>query len=373
MAGHIEGRIWSSEQDLFINGVVRWNDQGRITSVDSVPSAPKRFIVPGFIDLHVHGAGGSDTMDASSEALEQISGQLPRYGVTGFLATTLTATPGDLAMAVQAVGTFQPRGNQAEILGVHLEGPYIDPDHRGAQPLSRIRPIDRQEIEDLVQRSAGRVRLITIAPEMEGALEQIAWLRDQGIRVNLGHTGASLETAEAALDRGANGVTHLFNAMPSLHHRDPGLVGLALSDPRMFVEVIADGVHIHPHVVRLVFEACRGRVVAVTDGISAVGLPNGKHRLGELTVDVDEKAVRLPSGTLAGSKLTLDQAYRNLLSWGISESQVIDSLSHTPWSRLGQVDRGRIASGQWADLAVLSEGREVEATLLRGHFIFQSD
>jgi len=368
--GQIEGQIWDSARAEFVGGVLSWNPEGIIDAVRTAPSSEALFVVPGFVDLHVHGSGGRDVMDASPEALTTIAVQLARYGVTGFLATTLTATAQDLARAVDAVAAYKESDQGAHILGMHLEGPFIDPEHRGAQPQERIRSMDQREMQDLLRRANGCIRLMTMAPEMPGGLEGISWLVEQGVRVNIGHTGATLEAAEEAIDRGADGVTHLFNAMPALHHRSPGPVGLALSDPRVFVEIIADGVHIHPRVVKMAFAAAQGRMVAITDGISAVGLPPGKHHLGELTVDVDEVAVRLPSGTLAGSKLTLDQAYRNLVSWGIDEAVVIPSLTETPWRRIGMKGHGRLISGLSADFVVMNRDRRVLQTVRRGRPIY---
>ena len=371
MVGQVEGQIWDSEQGSFVSGVLRWDQRGVIESVQPAKTDRAIFVVPGFIDVHIHGAGGSDVMDATPQALKNISHQMVRYGVTGFVATTLTSTPKDLAKAVDAVRAFQDDGRGAQLLGLHLEGPYIDPDHRGAQPPDRIRPMDRAEMEDLLARGRDFIRIMTVAPEMPGALDGIAWLVEQGVRVNIGHTGCTLDVAERAADLGADGITHLFNAMPGLHHRNPGPVGLALSDSRMFVEIIADGVHINPHVVRMVYQAAEGRVMAITDGISAVGLPPGKHHLGELIVQVDERAVRLPSGTLAGSKLTLDQAYRNLLQWGVGEASIVRSLSETPWARLGFGGRGHLAPGLPADLVVLNEERTVLETIRQGQTVYQ--
>ena len=291
---------------------------------------------------------GRDVMDASPEPLTTNWVQLVRNEVTGFLATILTATAQDLARAVDAVAAYKESDQGARILGMHLEGPFIDPEHRGAQPQERIRSMDQREMQDLLGRANGSIRLMTMAPEMPGGLE----------------------VADEAIDRGADGVTHLFNAMPALYHRNPGPVGLALSDPRVFVEIIADGVHIHPRVVKMAFAAAQGRMVAITDGISAVGLPLGKHHLGELTVEVDEVAVRLPAGTLAGSKLTLDQAYRNLVSWGIDEAVVIQSLTETPWQRIGMKGHGRLIAGLSADFVVMNRDRRVLQTVRRGRPIY---
>lgn len=256
------------------------------------------------------------------------------------------------------------------MLGVHLEGPFLSPQYCGAQPKHRLRGVNRQELETLLEVSHGKIRIITLAPELPGALELMSWLTKEGIRVNVGHTAADFNETSQGIDVGADGMTHLFNGMPPLHHRNPGPVGLALSDPRVYVEVIADGVHLDPSVVRMIFAAAAGRVIAITDGVSAIGLPPGKYRLGELEVMVDAQAVRLPSGSLAGSKLTLDQAYRNLLAWGISESAVIDALSTRAAQRLDLRQQGILAPGFYADMVVLDDQRNVQKTILRGKVVY---
>ncbi len=368
----INGQIWDSRERRFKAGEITWNREGVIDGVRPRSSVERQWIVPGFLDQHVHGAGGADTMDSNHDRLATMAEELAKYGVTGFLATTLTASPAALRKAVAAAADYAgDRG--AELLGIHLEGPYLDPEHRGAQPPEWIRPADRGELEQLIERGRGRIRLITVAPERPGAEDTIAWLVKQGIRVNMGHSGADFAAAIRGADAGADGITHLFNGMPSLHHRAPGLVGLALSDPRIRVEVIADGVHLHPAVVRMVWSAAQGRVIAVTDGISAVGLGPGRHHLGELEVEVDDRAVRLPSGTLAGSKLTLAQAYRNLLTWNVDEDQIIDALSTLVAERFGWEDRGRLAPGCRADAVVLDADRNVLQTLRGGRVIYAKE
>lgn len=366
----VEGQIWDAGAGQFRPGLAEAGQDGRIRTIAVRPEAPgDRFIVPGFIDEHIHGAGGADVMDASPESLAVISRTLAGVGVTAFLATTLTAPREDLLEAVRLADRAAGTLPGAELLGVHLEGPFIDPAHRGAQPLERIRPIDPDEL--LALREAGPVRLVTIAPELPGAEAAIRRLAMDGVRVNVGHTGADYETARRALDWGADGVTHLFNAMPPLHHRNPGPVGLALTDPRLYVEIIADGVHIHPAVVAMAFRAVPGRMVAVTDAVSAVGRGPGRHHLGELTVEVDGAAVRLPGGTLAGSILTMDRAWRNLASWGVGPAERIGALSEAPARRFGWTDRGRLEVGARADWVVLDGAGEVLETVVGGQSVFR--
>lgn len=368
----VEGQIWHGDAGAFRPGVVTAGQDGTIRTVTDDPRAPAdRFVLPGFIDEHLHGAGGADVMDPDPESLAIISRTLARYGVTTFLATTLTATPGDLRAAVVRAGQAAGALPGADLGGVHLEGPFIDPEHRGAQPRDRIRAVDRDELQALCE--AGPVRLVTMAPELPGAQAAIESLVAAGVRVNIGHTGADYDTARRAVDWGADGVTHLFNAMPPLHHRNPGPVGLALDDPRLYVEIIADGVHLHPATVAMAFRAARGRMVAVTDAISAVGLPPGRHHLGELTVEVDDHAVRLAGGRLAGSILTMDRAAQNLAAWGIAPRLRIAALSEAPARRFGWTDRGRLAAGARADWVVLDPAGEVRETVVRGRSVYRRD
>lgn len=369
----IRGRIYlpSSQSwdvvDLYVDG------NGRIDHWTTVAHATGEevFVVPGFIDEHVHGAAGFDTMDKTGDSFKGMAQALAPYGVTGFLATSMTGPLAELQEVI-AVAHAYSGSEGARLWGLHLEGPYISREYPGAQPPAAVRSMDLEEVRALIGHHGGSaVRLVTLAPELAGSEDVIRWLRDQHVAINIGHTAAAAADAVRAADWGANGVTHLMNAMPSIHHRHPGPVVVGLTDPRYMVEVIADGVHLDPSVIRLIFQAARGRIILVTDGIPAVGLPDGVHHLGSLTVEVSHGAARLANGTLAGSVLTMDQALRNVVRWGIPLEDASYALSEAPAKRLGLVDRGIIAPGAYADLTVLSPDLTVIATIRDGQYIYQ--
>jgi N-acetylglucosamine-6-phosphate deacetylase len=347
--------------------VTGWVDtlDGVITEMrEDARADARRMLVPGFIDMHVHGADGADVMDASPEALTTMAEALAREGTTGFLATTLTAPPEALLAALRV----PPPDTGAECLGYHLEGPMIAADHRGVQPADAIRVVGERELEAWLD--TGRVRVVTVAPELPGAPMIIARLAAAGVRVNLGHSGATFAEAGAGFEAGADGATHLFNAMTGLNHREPGLVGQALDRDGVFVEVIADGYHLAPAVVRLVFRQRPRHVLLVTDSIRARGLEDGTYRLGPVQVRVEAGQARDPEGRLAGSVISQADALRRCLSWGLSWDVVVDALSTAPARRLGLGDRGRLVRGARADWVVLDEDLTVRRTVIHGKAVW---
>jgi N-acetylglucosamine-6-phosphate deacetylase len=306
-------------------------------------------LLPGFVDLHLHGGGGADTMDAG-EAITTIARLHARHGTTSLLATTMTAPMGDIEAALRALAPAianRPRG-AARVLGVHLEGPYIHPNRLGAQPpFARTPSLD----EILALHALAPLRVITLAPETEGAWGLIPALVGAGMRVQVGHSAATYEQACAALHAGASGFTHLFNAMGAFHHRAPGAVGAALAHAEQ-AEVIPDLLHVHPGALRAALRAIP-RLYAVTDSTAAAGMPDGDYRLGRQTVRKCEGGVRLPDGTLAGSTLTMDQALRNLVSLGLPLADASARTSTYAARYLGLADRGVLQLGAWADCVVL--------------------
>mgnify|MGYP000863867953 FL=1 len=339
----------------FVRGRLAWA-AGRLATVegDAVDEAAVRgsalpLLLPGFIDTHVHGGGGADTMDAG-DAVHTLAATHLRHGTTSLLATTMTAPLDEIRAALQALAPLlhdRPRGH-ARVLGVHLEGPYISPERLGAQP-AFTRPPALDEI--LALDAIARIRLVTLAPEAEGALALIPALVGAGMRVQLGHSAASYEQALAALEQGAAGFTHLFNAMSALHHRAPGMAGAALAHAR-HAEVIPDLLHVHPGAIRAALRAIPG-LFCVTDATAATGMPDGAYRLGRQTVHKCLGGVRLADGTLAGSTLTLDQALRNLVALGVPLADAAARCSTVTADYLGLADRGRLAPGAWADVVVL--------------------
>jgi N-acetylglucosamine-6-phosphate deacetylase len=355
----------------FVRGTLERQD-GRIANVqgepireDAVRDGGGPIILPGFIDLHVHGGGGRDVMEGG-DAIGEIARVHARHGTTALLATTVTA-PGDetaeaLAALREAISCRPPGG--ASVLGVHLEGPWISPERLGAQP-DFARAFEVEECEALL--AIAPVLLVTLAPEQPGAKEAISWLRGRGIRVQLGHTLASYEQAVAGLAAGATGFTHLFNAMSGLHHREPGTVGAALAHAR-HAELIPDLVHVHPGALLAAMRAIPC-AYCVTDSTAAAGMPDGTYRLGSHMVEKCLGGVRLPDGTLAGSTLTMDEALRNLAGLGLGIADASRRVSTFAAEHLGIGDRGVLAAGAHADIAVLDRDLRLTRVLAQGEEI----
>ena len=322
-------------------------------------------------------------MDATPEGLEKMSRFLVRHGVTGFYATTVTASHGATLAAVENAaryvesrqgGNDGDRATGARILGVHLEGPYLSPDFPGAQNPAHIRPPSASEFEELL--GAGPVRMITLAPEVSGADTLIGMAEAAGVRVVLGHTAATFEEATAAIDAGVTQATHTYNAMSGLHHRQPGALGATLSDDRIYAQLIADEIHVHPAAMRILGR-CKGptRTLLISDAIRAAGMPEGRYEMGRLPVIVKDGACRLEDGTLAGSVLTLDAALRMFMSatgWPLVQAWPATSLS--PAQAMGiDGELGRIRRGALADLVLLDSEAQVAATLVGGRLAYLRD
>jgi N-acetylglucosamine-6-phosphate deacetylase len=341
-------------------------DQGRISALIGERCDPSQnddpYILPGFIDLHVHGGAGADVMDGG-EAVNVIARLHARHGTTSLLATTMTATHDELVRVLteldHAARTRVPGG--ARVLGVHLEGPYINSAKLGAQPdAAAVAVLD----EVLQYLALAPIRVVTLAPEIAGHMAIIEQLAARNVRVQLGHTLGSYEIAVAALEHGARGFTHLFNAMAPFHHREPGMVGAALAHAE-YAEIIPDLLHVHPGAIRAALRAIP-RLYVVTDSTAAAGMPDGEYHLGSQRVTKCLGGVRLADGTLAGSTLTMDQALRNLVSLGLPLADVSNRLSRNAADYLGFEDRGRIAQGAWADLVVLDRELVLNATYIEG-------
>lgn len=329
-------------------------------------------LLPGFIDLHIHGGGGRDTMDATPAALRAISRFVARHGVTAFTPTTMTAPHAPTLNAVRNVAAVTADTMPgAAILGVHLEGPYISPRFPGAQAKEDIRPANGDELAQLLD--AGPVRAITLAPEEPGVDALIQQALAAGVRVIIGHSAATYAQTIAAFDRGVSQATHTFNAMTGLHHRNPGVVGAVLSDDRVFAQLIADTIHVHPAVMNILAR-CKGpeRLLLITDAIRATGLGEGESELGGQVVTVRDGRCVLADGTLAGSILTMDAALRNLLAatgWSLETAWPVTS--RTPAAALGIDDEyGSIAPGYRADLTLLDDGLEVVGTVVGGRLVY---
>ncbi|WP_110687961.1 N-acetylglucosamine-6-phosphate deacetylase [Salinicola aestuarinus] len=346
-------------------GSLNWQS-GRITGIDGEAVDPESNdhprILPGFVDLHVHGGGGADAMEGG-DAATTLARTHARFGTTSLLVTTMTAPLDDIRRVLAETSRVVSAGPDqgARLLGVHLEGPYLNPDKLGAQPPYAL-PGTIDAVDVLL--ALAPIRLITLAPELQGHAELIRHLADRGVRVQLGHTLASYEEGVAALGHGASGFTHLFNAMTGLHHREPGMVGAALAHAE-YAEIIPDLLHVHPGAIRAALRSIP-RLYAVTDSTSAAGMPDGDYRLGEQHVTKCLGGVRLADGTLAGSTLTMDRALRNFVEIGLDLAEASDRLSRFPAEFLGETDVGRLAPGAYADIAVFSPALELEAVYVGG-------
>jgi len=327
-----------------------------------LPSANGRGIAsPGFVDLQVNGFGGVDFLDTDRSGYGRAGGALLETGVTAYLPTLITA-PEDRLVA--ALGEIAAAAGGPRILGAHVEGPFLSPRRLGTHPPSARREPDLALLERLL--AAGPVRLLTLAPELPGALELVDLLVARGVTVSAGHTDATADEASAAFDRGVRTVTHLFNAMRPFTHRDPGVAGVALARPDVVVQVILDGAHLAADTVRLVWRTAAGRLALVTDAVAGAGVSgDGSYRLGEVAVEVRDGVVRRDDGVLAGSVLTMIDAVRNLHALGVPLDAALDAATAVPARVIG-ADAGRIEEGAPADLVVLSEELEIERVLVGG-------
>ncbi len=351
----------------WVHGAIRFGE--RVDGIDGGAGDPNLngddYIIPGFIDLHVHGGGGRDIMEGG-DAPHVIAAMHARHGTTSLLATTMTAPPHEITGALKAIGAAcaARRPGSARILGVHLEGPYINSGKLGAQP-NYARAATLAEVQQLG--TLAPMRLITVAPEIAGHLKLVKALSDAGIRVQIGHTLGSYEDGVAALEHGAHGFTHLFNAMSGLHHREPGMVGAALAHAQ-YAELIPDLLHVHPGAIKVALRAIP-HLYCVTDSTAATGMPDGDYMLGSHQVQKCMGGVRLPDGTLAGSTLTMDQALRNLVGLGLDLADASRRVSTYAADYLGETERGRLAPGCYADMVVLDRNLKIKSVYLEGEVL----
>ena len=328
-------------------------------------------LAPGFIDVHIHGGGGHDVMEGSAEALRAVEAQLGKTGVTSYLATTVTASVEKTIDSLSRIGEWieQHRfsSGSATPIGIHLEGPFISHAKRGVHPPAFIQPPSTELFDRLFDASLGTVRLMTVAPEGVGAEAMILHASEKDVAVSVGHSDATFEQTRKAIDAGARHATHTFNAMRPLDHREPGILGAVLADENLSAEIIADGIHVHPEMVKM-FVRAKGvdRAVLVTDGISATGMGDGEYQLGGFKVTVSGNRCEL-EGRLAGSVLTLDAAVRNALQFAdLTLHEAVRMATYNPARLLGLQDRGEIKAGAIADLNVLTNQGFVQRTFFAG-------
>ena len=346
-------------------------------------------VVPGFIDMHIHGSAGFDTMDATPSALARMTEFVSPHGVTGFLPTVMSTPIEQMLAATHAAaqaaqadinpygehGEYDRPRRGAQVLGINVEGPFLNPEFKGAQPEAGIVGPDLAILRRILEAGGGHVRVMTIAPEMPGAMEIVKALASQGVLASIGHSGACYDDITGAIEAGLRLVTHTYNGMRGLHHREPGVVGAALVRGELACEVIADGIHVHPAAVKLVaqIKGSNGTVL-MTDAMRATGLPDGNYELGGQHVIVTGGAARLETGVLAGSTLTMDAAVRNMVKFaGIPLHEAISMASSTPARLIGLADRkGRIEPEMDADIVLLdAETLQVRATLVMGETVYE--
>jgi len=332
-----------------------------------------KIAAPGFLDVHIHGAGGHDVMEGTEDALKTVARTIASHGTTSFVATTVTASPESICRASDGIAAYIARQHltceqKAEALGIHFEGPFLSPVRRGVHPQEFLKLPSAELLEKFVDAARGNAQILTIAPELLGAMPCIDAARKAGLVVAIGHTDATYEQARAAIARGAHHAVHVYNAMRPFSHRDSGVIGAVLTTPEVTAELIADGVHVDETAMRLLLQAKGAAgVILVSDGISATGMPDGKYTLGTFEVTVSGGVCRNAEGRLSGSTLTLDRALRNIVNLGIPLADALRMLTLNPATLLGiEFKKGSLRAGADADLLLLDRELNVRQIWTRG-------
>ncbi|EGR0058341.1 N-acetylglucosamine-6-phosphate deacetylase [Vibrio vulnificus] len=365
------------------DAVLSVDSQGNISAIAAYDPQQHRTVtdlgavslMPGLIDSHVHGSQGCDVMDATHASLNTMSRYFASLGVTAFVATTVTAPVAKIRSALAQVAKSKQQGVEgAEILGAYLEGPYFTEKNKGAHPTQWFRELAVEELDNWISYSDNQLLKVALAPEKEGALAAIRYLASQGISVMLGHTDASYQQVKLALDAGAKGIVHCYNGMRGLHHRDPGVVGAGLLHPECYVEMIADGHHVHPAAIEVAHRCCGSRMTLITDAMCATGMPDGQYTLGEYQVEMKQGVVTTQEGGLAGSTLTLIEGVKNIQRWlNLPFEQAWLMASHTPAKSLGiQHQLGTLEVGKRASMVALGSDFSIDKTWVNGRLVFDA-
>lgn len=341
--------------------------------IDTVIDGEGKLLAPGFMDIHNHGNSGYDIMDSSEEAIDKMAEFHLKNGVTSFLGTVITSSYENMLKAIDNIVKYDNKSDRAQILGVHLEGPFFSQQKKGAQPSQYIKRPNMADIKGLVQLSNGKMKMVSLAPEMEGAIDIITFLKSEGITVAMAHTNSTFQEAKKGIDYGSTVATHLFNGMRNFTHREPGIIGASLIDDRVFCEIIYDRIHLHDASVEIALKM-KGvdKIILVSDAMRAAGLEDGDYELGGQKVIVREGAARLENGSLAGSTLNLRDAVYNMVHFlNISIQDAIRMASLTPAKAIG-VDnmKGSIEIGKDADLILLDNNINITATIVGGNFLW---
>ncbi len=351
--------------------------RGPLKGAEEIQLPEDAIVLPGFIDQHVHGAGGSDGMDGTMEDIITISKTLAEEGTTSYLVTTMTQSPENITKALNAVKAYRELAPEvgARVVGVHLEGPFIAPAHKGAQPLEYVAAPVSEVFDEYNEASGNAIRLVTLAPEVDGAKDFIRHLTEKGIVSSIGHTGAKYEDIAAAVSLGASNVTHTYNAQTALHHREIGTVGSAMLIDELNCELIADTIHVSvPAMKLLVKNKPHDKLTLITDAMRAKGIPDGISELGGQTVYVKEGEARLADGTLAGSVLRMNRAVQNMVEKvGVPFTTAVDFATINPAKNL-KIDKeaGSIAERKRADFTVINANYDVLMTVRGGKIVYQA-
>lgn len=335
-----------------------------------------QYALPGFIDGHIHGAAGADTMDATQESLHKMAAWLPNEGTTTFLATTITQEEEAIETALEQVRLFVHQAGEAELIGVHLEGPFVNPVKAGAQPLAHIRQPDTELFRKWQKLSGNKIKVVTLAPECDEDYQLTQLLASEQIVASAGHTDSSFEQIKDAAEQGITQLTHLCNQMNGIHHRDVGAVGAAFLLPELMSELIADGIHVAPEMLRLIYQNVGpDRLILITDSLRGKGLEDGTYDLGGQAVTVKDGKALLPDGTLAGSMLQMKDAVRNMVAFAdVSVADIAKMTAENPAKQYGIYDRkGSLAIGKDADIVLLDDQLTLKATYCKGNLAYQKE
>jgi len=346
----------------------------------NVIDAKGKFVAPGFFDIHNHGNFGHDAMEGNFEAINSMAKFHIGNGVTGFLATTITASISDTKMVAGCAADYIEKYNpdysypKAQVLGVYFEGPYFCIERKGAQPAKFIKNPTPEEAEELIKSARGHAKVFAIAPELEGAIAVIEYLKSKGLTVSAAHSNATYDETMLGIENGVTEATHLYNGMRNFNHREPGIIGAALSDDRVSCELICDGIHLHKAAVKIAVDLKgKDKIILISDSTMATGLKEGAYELANQRIFVKNKAARLEDGTLAGSTLTLNKAVYNMIHlYGVSLEDAVHMASLNPAKAIGMADiKGSIEIGKDADLIIFNDDIEVSCAIVNGNLLYE--
>jgi N-acetylglucosamine-6-phosphate deacetylase len=354
-----------------IDSIFRDNESSEYAA-DQEIDGNGQMLIPGMIDVHIHGADGFDMMDGTLQSMEAVSKACARTGCTSFLATSVSSSLEDLIQMISSVSQVIGREPGAIIAGIHSEGPYLHVKRKGMQNERYLRHPDMEEMKLILQKSGSLMRMVTLAPELPGGLEMVAFLKERGIIVAVAHSDATYEEAKEAFQNGASHVTHCFNGMRPIHHRDPGIVVAAFEENHVSVQAIVDHVHLHPAIIRLMYrEKGPDKMVLITDALQAMGMGDGTYLFGGHEVKVSQGVATLADGTLASSTITMNKALEKAVLSGIPLRDAVVMATQTPADILGLSSKGRIEAGADADLVLMDEHFEVLWTIVNGKVVYR--